>query len=228
MSDYLHLYAGQKNPQNVAENGMSLARSTRDGSLITANWKMGLAMQGRVFYAKVGALSTPVVGGGDGTVIDLDQPEFGISIPSGTTLIPIRFAVQATTPLLATDADEIDILAAVDVDTATAFDGTWANTLTPENFITTGGVTTACTVKSVCSADTTDPVLTLELDHVQVTGDVQSAASVLWTAPRLQYEPEVPPFIVGPASVFVYWGGTVAVNAFAQIVWAEIPTTLIS
>jgi len=49
-----------------------------------------------------------------GTVLDLDQPEGVLSVPSGFTLIPIRFGVQAQVPLLAADADEAEILIAVD------------------------------------------------------------------------------------------------------------------
>lgn len=198
----------------------------RFGQLYTQDWKQALIVSGKAFYAKVGAFSTPVVGGGAGTVIDLDQPEFGISIPSGKVLIPLLVQVQAQVPLLATDADESEILLAADIATAAKLDGTWTNTITPINLKTNSAEVSACTVKSVCTADTTDPVLDLELARAVITGDVQDTpANSIWTRLELNHDPRLPVFLVGPASLFLYWGGTVATSAFAQIMWAEINTT---
>jgi len=204
---------------------------SRRGELFTQDWIQAAILEGYGFIANVGALSTPVVGGGAGTVVDLDQPEFGMIIPDGKTIIPIRLAIQLTTPLLATDADEVEALAFVDTTAATvaaALDGTWANTITPKNMriALTNRKSSTCTVKSVCSGDTTDPTESIDLAHIQLTGDVQgTAATALWTKNELLYEPKNPPLIVGPASLFAYWGGTVATSAFMQFFWIELPST---
>lgn len=204
--------------------------ASRRGELFTQDWIQAAILEGRGFIANVGALSTPVVGGGAGTIVDLDQPEFGMIIPDGTTIIPIRLAIQLTTPLLATDADEVEALAFVDTTAATvaaALDGTWANTITPKNMriALTNRNSSLCTVKSVCSADTTDPTESIDLCHIQLTGDVQGTpATALFTRNELLYEPKNPPMIVGPASLFAYWGGTVATSAFMQFFWIEIPS----
>lgn len=203
---------------------------TKLGEQFGMDWIQAAILQGKGFMAKVGALSTPVVGGGAGTIVDLDQPEFGMIIPSGYTIVPIRIAIQMTTPLLATDADEAEALAFVDTTAATvtaALDGTWANTITPVNMrmAATNLVASQCTVKSVCSGDTTDPTESMDLFHEIIVGDMNGTpATGLWTKNQALYEPKNPPFIVGPASLFVYWGGTVAVNAFMQICWLERPS----
>jgi hypothetical protein len=204
---------------------------TKRGELFTQDWIQAAILEGYGFIANIGALSTPVVGGGNGTIVDLDQPEFGMIIPDGKTIIPIRLAIQLTTPLLATDADEAEALAFVDTTAATvaaALDGTWANTITPKNMriALTNRNSSTCTVKSVCSVDTTDPTESIDLIHAVILGDVQgTAANGLWTKNELLYEPKNPPMIVGPASLFAYWGGTVAVNGFMQFFWIELPST---
>ncbi len=204
---------------------------SRRGELYNMDWIQAAILEGFGFMANIGSFSTPIVGGGAGTIVDLDQPEFGMIVPDGKTIIPIRMAIQLTTPLLATDADEAEALVFVDTTAATvaaALDGTWANTITPKNMriALTNKKSSTCTVKSVCSADTTDPTESIDLIHSVILGDVQGTpATALWTKHELLFEPKNPPYIVGPASVFAYWGGTVAVNGFMQFAWLEIPST---
>jgi hypothetical protein len=217
-------------PQGVAYRPYMSKR----GELFIADWKQAAILQGLGFTTHLGALSTPALGGGAGTVVDLDQPEIGILIPSGTTFIPLRIAAQLSTPLLATDADETEFLALVDVTAATvaaALDGTWTTTHTPKNMrvALTNVFASLCTVKSLCTADTTDPTGSLELIHSFMVGDVQGTpANALITRHEVLYEPQNPPMIAGPACIFMHWGGTVAVSAFLQLNWLEIPTAQLS
>ena len=203
---------------------------SRRGELFVQDWIQAAILEGKGFIANIGALSTPVVGGGAGTIVDLDQPEFGMIIPDGTTIIPIRLNIQLTAPLMATDADEVEALAFVDTTAATvasALDGTWANTITPKNMriALTNRDSSLCTVKSVCSGDTTDPTESIDLCHMQVTGDMNGTpANAIWSRNELLYEPKNPPMIIGPASLFAYWGGTVATSGFMQFFWIELPT----
>lgn len=221
----------QTTKEIFAEGVQVNAAFSKRGDLFIADWKQSAILEGRGFIANVGAFSTPVVGGGNGTIIDLDQPEFGMIIPAGTCVIPLRINVELTTPLLATDADEVEALVYVDTTAATvaaALDGTWTTAITPKNMriAATNVATSACTVKSACTADTTDPTESIDLAHMQLTGDVQGTpATALWSRPELVYEPINPPVIVGPASLFIHWGGTVATSGYAQIFWLEIPST---
>jgi len=189
------------------------------------DWRMTAIRDGRGFHVDVGAFSTPIVGGGNGTVIDIDQPEACISVPSLTAIIPIRISVQCQTPLIAADANESEILIAVDIASANAGDGT-ATAETALKMKLGHARTSACTCKSAFTADTTDPVLGMELDRVVKVGDVQgTAANALWGNLGLLYEPLAPQMLVGPCAIYLYWGGTVATPGFAQIEWIEYKTS---
>ena len=214
------------NVPNTADGFPTEARSTRGGDLSVADWLNLKNMEGRIFQMDVGTFSTPITGGGAGTILDADQPEGVIGVPSGTTIILNRVAVQCQTPLLATDADEAEILVAVDKDICYAGTGT-ATAETPLALRTDQKRASVCTCKSAFSGDiTVAPTSDIELARKVITGDINgTAANALWGVLDLVYEPKVPPIIVGPATVMVYWGGTVATTGFAQVQWAEIPST---
>ena len=74
-----------------------------DGSMITADCLSAMVMRGLGWIVQVGDLTTPVTGGGGSDVILAQQPELIIDVPAGWTLIPIRIAVDAETPLIASD-----------------------------------------------------------------------------------------------------------------------------
>jgi hypothetical protein len=175
----------------------------------------------------VGALSTPIVGGGNGTILDLDQPEFGISIPSGYTCIPLRLHVAAQIALLAADSEESEILIAADVAAKWAGDGT-VTTGVPKNM--RSNVSAACPLStfSAATGDITDPVLGHELAHAVKIGDVQTAVGTTLTDLVLLYEPTRPPIFIGPAAIYGYWGGTVAASGFANLDFLAVPSTLFS
>lgn len=217
---------GQNAPSVASPGSWIAASGLPDGTLAEVPWQQKLINAGYGFHVTIGTFSTPITGGGAGTVIDLDQPEGIISVPSGAAIIPVRFAVQCHVPLLATDANEAEILIAVDRTAAYAGDGT-VTTATAFNMRTDNPLTTVCTAASAATADITDPVLGIELARAAITGDVQGTpATALWTPLDLVYEPKFAPVIVGPAAIYVYWGGTVATPGFAQLQWIELPSTL--
>ena len=79
---------------------------------------------------------------------------------------------------------------------------------------------------SAFTADTTDPVLDIELAREVQTAEVAgTAANSLWGRLTLCYEPKRPPLIAGPAMLIGYWGGTVATTGFAQVQFAAIPSS---
>lgn len=207
--------------------GYMAARATRDGTLFTAPWYQALVLEGRGYHFDVGSFSTPITGGGAGTVLDLDQPEAVLSIPSGTSIIPLRIAVQCQPPLSVTDNDEIEILIAVDRTAAAVNDGT-KTAETIFNLRTDNPSSSLCTATSAYTADVTDPTLGIELARKVKVADIQgTAATVVVSDLELVYpQPgQVAPVIVGPASLWIYWGGTVATSGFAQIEWAEFDTS---
>jgi len=189
------------------------------------DWKQWAIKDGRGFHVDVGAFSTPIVGGGNGTVIDLDQPEASISVPTNTSIMPIRVSVQCQPPLIVADNDEIEILVAADIASANAGDGT-ATSETALQMKVGHSRTSLCTCRSAYTGDTTDPVLGMELARMVKKADVQgTAANALWGDLSLLYAPNPSPILDGPCCLYVYWGGTVAVSGFAQIEWLEFATS---
>lgn len=205
-------------------------RALPDGVLPVGDWLDAMIARGWGWSATIGAFSTPITGGGAGTVLDQDQPEGIISVPSGYAMRPVRIHVQCQTPLIANDADESEILIALD--RAAAYDG--SGTVTDENGTTYNmrtDLTTGSPVRvfSAATANITNPTLGVELARAVVTGDVQgTAANALWGKLDLLYEPRHPPIIVGPACVYLYWGGTVATTGFAQIQFVAFPASKVT
>jgi hypothetical protein len=206
------------------DGGFLPARGTRDGAMFVSDWKQSLIMEGRGYIVNVGAVSTPITGGGAGTVLDPTEPEFAIAVPSGTAIMPIRIHVQAQTPLLATDADESEIL--IGVDRTQVITGGTATSETIFNLRTDNPRASSCTATSAYTADSTSTLsLGIELARSVIVGDVQSAVAVLYTKHELLYEPVTVPIIMGPATLVGFWGGTVATPGFAEITWVELPST---
>lgn len=198
------------------------------GGLLVSDWRQALVARGYGWNVTVGTLSTGIVGGGNGTVLDLDQPEFGLSVPSGTCLIPLSFNIVCNIGLQTTDSHVSEILVTVDRAAAWAGDGTFTAE-TPLGLRT--NITSGCPITcfSAATADITDPVHHFDLARKELFTDVQgTAATVNVTEFRLDYEPTNPPFLIGPCAVYGYWGGSIAVTGYAQLAFLAIPSTLVS
>ncbi len=184
-------------------------------------------------YVTVGAFSTGIVGGGNGTVLDAQQPELAIAVPSGTTIRPVRFSVQVQVGLFAADNDESEALISVDSKGLWTGDGTFT-IQNPSNMRTSNLVGSACRVGSAFTVNMTTtpvagaaaaPVRDIDLARAVETSDIFSTGTgILIKRLDLLYEPRHPPYIVGPATVLVYYGGTIAtIGGFIQAAWVEGP-----
>jgi hypothetical protein len=168
------------------------------GGAVTADWRQAMVARGYGWHIDVGTLTTPITGGGAGTVLDLEQPELAINCPSGYAMVPLRIAVQCQIGLQTTDAHENEIWIAYDktqVQTA----GT-STAETPVN-MRTDLSSAPFTAYSAYTADgVATPVLNT-LARKQALTDVQgTAATVNAYIFDLVYEPAAPPVIVGPGS----------------------------
>lgn len=199
------------------------ARGTRDGALYTADWIQGLIHEGRGYHVTVGAFSTGITGGGNGTTITNTEPELFMGIPDGTAVLPIRIHVQCEPPLLASDNDEIEILIAVDR-LVTYADTSKGSVEVKFNMRTDNPDTSLCTVASACTSAITAPTLGIELARKLYVADVQATAgNAFWQDLDLLYEPKHPPVLMGEATLLVYFGGTVAVEGHILCEWVELP-----
>ncbi len=201
-----------------------------DGALVVGDWLDAMIARGFGWHTTVGAFSTGIVGGGAGTVMLATDPELVIEVPLGQTMVPLRIGVQLELPLTNADDDESEILITVDrtqVGGSVAADGTVE---IPLNMRTDIGSGCPCDVLSALTgAAAITPTRSFDLAHRTSVVDVQgSSTSTLWTESHLLYEPKHPIYIVGPATLAVYWGGTVATSGFAQAEFLSIPSSLVT
>lgn len=214
----------------VAEGADVYLRALRDGALVVSDWKQALIMEGRGFVVNVGAFSTPAIGGGTaGAVLDANAPECLVSVPTGTSILPLRISIDIQQGAYVTEGDECEAIIAVDQDGAWDTVGTSTGE-TIYNLNTLHSNTSACVARSEFNTEPmTTPTLDIELAHIVAEADATgtawgSSSHFGWTTLQLVYEPVNPPIINGPAMLIVFWGGTVATSAFATITWLELPT----
>ena len=206
----------------LAGPGASKARLNRRKEVVVASNVESWYSEDRVFQQSVGSLSTPVTGGGAGTVLDADQPEAIIDVPDGQVLRLISVRVDVQVGVSTADADETEIVLAID---RTAISGVTATNGVVE--IPIGGRTSVASGSAMqfVSAVTTNlagaPTLSVELAHPVIHAVVGDATSYAHPRLELDYEPSVPDYVVGPATVVLYFGGTIAALGFAHFKWAE-------
>lgn len=203
-------------------------RCMLDGALVVADRIDSYIARGYGWHCTVGAFSTGILGGGSASVVDSDQPELSIDIPDGYTTMPVRISVQAPASAVSSaDDEEQDIIIGVDrtqISGSVAADGTVES---PLNFRTDkiGGCPNDV-VSYVLNTANTENARSFELAHsAQVMDYAGTPATSLWNESALLYEPAVPPMIVGPANISVWFGGTIEVTGFIQAVWVTIPTS---
>lgn len=203
--------------------------ASRYGELFQGpTWVERRVMAGRGFAVTVGATSTPIVGGGAGTVIDLEQPEFRICIPAGYYLVPTRVVMTLKTPLAATDSDVIEAFIGIAQGTDATGTGTAETIQNKRGDLTTTG--SAAVATSAMTVDGITPTIHTEIQHMLLTADMNGTpANAMWTRPEMIYELKsgMAPYFIGGtsgATLYGYWGGTVATSGFATIEWVEFPS----
>ena len=197
------------------------------GGLAIADRRQAAIARGLGWHIQVGALPPPIVGGRDGTVLDLEQPELAINVPAGFAMMPLRINVETQIGLQTTDAHENEIIIGVDR-TQVQTPGT-STVEVPMNMRTDIVATAPFTCYSAYTADgVATPVIT-ELARKAGQVDVQGTAATLNVYQfDLLYEPRHPLMIVGPAHIAVYFGGNIALPGFIQASVLAFPSNLLT
>lgn len=216
--------ASRRNPTMTRENGSLYAWANPAGALVAMSFKDAMVAAGYGFHVTVGALTTPIVGGGAGTVLVIATPELIISVPSGTAIMPIRIKVDCELPAdLDNDIEEIVI--AVDRTQALTSGGT-STTEVAFNMRSDNPTTSLCSVYSAVTVTVAPtPVHGIELARKQEHTNLLTAG-ITQGFMDLLYEPLHPPIIVGPANVSVMFGGVTAMSGFINAQWVEMPEAL--
>lgn len=207
-------------PIRVGEGVDNTAWFGKDGSAISFPWQQALALEGRCFSITVGALITGIASG-SGTVPELAEPEFIISVPTGTVIMPLRVGCQCFVADAIADHSHEEII--LGIDRGKAYDGTGTHvTEVAYNLRTDSPRATMCVCTSAHTDDITSiPVMLTELARTAVFIEQTTAVGTVPIEVALLYQPLVAPFIVGPAMLVGMWGGTSALTGYAQVYWAE-------
>jgi hypothetical protein len=214
--------------ESLRDSGSFINAKGIFGAGAVMDWKSQAALEGKVFNVTVGTLSTGIVGGGNGTVLDIDQPEFVISIPSGVTVVPISFNIQGNCADAVADHSVLEAVVCLSRYYTWAADGA-STAETPICTKLVGGGASRCACASAHTGDMTlssaaDPVHDVDLARMEVKIDLPANGETPVIL-ELRYNPDPPPFLVGPCTITGYWGGTSAVTGYAQLYWAEYSTS---
>ena len=225
--------ASQVTPVTTGEADLDYLKMTKLGALFTANWKQQLILAGLAWSAHVGGITASadilaVVGGGNGTTIDTDQPELTIGVPAGYFLIPMEAHCAAYNDP-ATDNAITNIVLFADRTMSPVEAAVSATAVTPVNLLDGGGAFPGTAYKA-CSANlSTTPVCSEILDYRCNQLAVVSSALTLGghsiNGLSMDYLPEAPSILAGPCQIVLCFGGTAATSGMGVIKVACVPSS---
>lgn len=208
--------------RTTADGGWLPARSTRDGSICAIDWRQLAVMEGQGYIMQLGDENAPV---DSTTSIDDILVWATLDVPTGTTIIP--FSAQVAVATWSTSA-LVDFM--IEVDDAKVRRDSGGTAYIPLNLNTGSSNTSACTAYTMAGAGVVATAKvtghSLELFRTSIEVNWGNAADGI---PNFDWNPKVPPTIVGPASVVLHLGaGTADVTAYGNIQWIEQPSTAIT
>ena len=191
------------------------ARGTRDGAQYVASWLEALALEGRMFHANMGTVTTPITF----LVTAANRPDAWVRVPSGTTILPVK--VNVALEAFAGTATELDIRTAEnDIGNGTST----AAAVGPQRAHTAGTITSNCTARQLATGDTTAETSPISIYRRTIpTADAAGndlAGSILVTREEMGY-----PVLVGPATLELFIAATTTqATGFVIVTWAEVPS----
>lgn len=217
MSDTRLLAAVSSVPRLTSDGGNIRHRGLRDGAAIMADLFDALGMEGRIFVANMGTVTTPITF----LATAANRPDAWIRVPSNTTILPILCNISLEAAA-GTDT-EIDIRVAnndIGNGTSTAAD------IGPLSTRNDGPVTSACTARQLATGDTTAETTPRSIYRYEFSVAEGSGSDFHVDATRslMGY-----PCLVGPATWEVFVAATTTQAAgFVVMTWAEIPSSQVT
>jgi len=216
MGDAINIVGRSSERESVSQGVVRSLVGTPDGALHTADYVLGKALEGRLFHAAVGSLTTPTtfrVGA------DADQPEAVIDVPTGTTIVPV--SIQAYLE----DAAGTDNEIVAQANPAVVGAGT-STTGTIYSARLNSGESSRCTFRYTYSGNGTAPSSYIEFyrdgnafANEADTRGLKFAWSIQQAAPVV---------LVGPAALVIYIDGTgTAPAGYLQLAFMEFSSALI-
>ncbi len=211
----------------AAENSDVYLRAMRDGSLINMPWVMAKVFEGKVFCAMTGVLSADVT---FSPVVDGAMPDLSVTVPKGTTIIPVYISVnfEDTGSTLVLDVFAVASKVYDNDVTSTA-------TLVIKNMRTDKALDgSQCVALSVITGSGTD-LESSGYNYVEFWRPVSGFAEDAFggSTARINHatnhskwtigDAVVPPIIVGTSTLGIY-AGAQAGKGFITAIWVEVPT----
>ena len=197
-------------------------RMTRDGAPFTADWLLGAALEGRVFCAQAGLLSTAITWTATATN-DQTKPAVFLSVPSGTTIIPVSIELYM---------EAFGTTAQFECEAITGTGGVSASgtAMVITNMRTDAPVSSTCTATSDITGGTacTANVNAFWRDGQQfaITKSAGSATAAASDPNKFAWklsDSMVAPVVKGPGQLMVTQGSQ-AGTGFCKVVFVEIPS----
>jgi hypothetical protein len=197
-------------------------RSTADGSVFVAPWVIGHLLDGRIFSANAGTVTSPITSAG---VVAATTPDVYMRIPVGTKVIPLHINVSLDA---LTDDQDAEIVAAISnrLDTTP----TSPSTMTVVNRMM--GHSNGSNVLVDSDVSGVDDMAGTGFNYLEFwrviaeygakpaagQNEAGQAISFDWYA-----EEDVPISVKGPASLAIFVGKA-SRTYFATITWVELPS----
>ena len=191
--------------------GWTSLRATPDGALYTTDVGGSLGIEGRIFAANMGLVTTPLATAATTAIVNT-TPHAWIRVPDGTAIVPLYARIVVESQSITTQGEISLLIAQNDIGNGTSS----AADAGPINLNTAAPVTSACTARQLATGAATAPTNPLELTRFSFAASAVNQAFE-WDARSLG----VFAVVRGEGSWAIYIGGN-AVNYYAQMVWAEL------
>ena len=191
-------------------SGLHDLRATTDGALYTAGHGLSAGLEGRIFGANMGVVTTPVAIAATVAIVDT-SPQAWIRVPDSTVIIPLyaKFVVEATG--ITTQGEISHLIAQNDIGNGTSS----AADVGPVNLNTAVPAASTCTARQDATGAATAPTNPLELSRFSFAASAVNQ-HFEWSGGNLG----VYPIVRGAGSWAMYIGGNAA-SWYGQMVWME-------
>ena len=216
MSDLYIPFANTNSMVNAGNAGRRAVEGTRDGAIFTADYKMKLALMGRILVVNAGTITTPLTW----LITGANRPDVVLRVPTGTTIIP--FTVEMVLEAAAGTATELDIrMAQNDIGIGTSS----AASIGPIGMRSDVPFTSAVVARQLYTGDAT-----AETNPVSLHRQTWPLAQASGLMPYSDYwNPTAPPILVGPASLEVFLAATTTqATGYCQIIFGEVPSAWVT
>ena len=226
----------QVTPVVTGEGDLGFLKMSKLGAQWAWDWQAQLAAAGLCYSAHIGTLTAGadvglIVGGGNGTTVDTNQPELYIGVDAGYYLIPLELHVIGDMDADAND-EYGEILFFADRTQAPPTTATGTPGVVPPNNQLDGGAAFPGRCYGGVTTDLTNPVMSefIDLQYVNTAEFVSNGTATNLTNGiiqnlRMDWYAKRPKILAGPCGLVVCFGGTAAVNGMINLEVACVPTS---